>query len=63
MVIKQKQWWDYQDNIQKLIIETYEKAVKEHENAITLNKNWLDKAISNDDFEGITKLLMCCISL
>ena len=51
----QKQWWDYQDNIQKLIIETYEKAVKEHENAITLNKNWLDKAISNDDFEGITK--------
>lgn len=51
----QKQWWDYQDNIQKLIIETYEKAVKEHENAITLNKNWLDKAISNNDFEGITK--------
>ena len=51
----QKQWWDYQDNIQKLIIETYEKAVKEHENAITLNKNWLDKAISNNDFEGITR--------
>lgn len=51
----QKQWWDYQDNIQKLIIETYEKAAKEHENAITLNRNWLDKAISNNDFEGITK--------
>ena len=51
----QKQWWEYQDSIQDLIIETYEKSVKEHENAITLNENWLDKAITYKDFSGITK--------
>lgn len=51
----QKQWWEYQDSIQDLIIETYEKSVAEHENAITLNENWLDKAITKKDFSGITK--------
>ena len=58
----QKQWWEYQDSIQDLIIETYEKSVKEHENAITLNENWLDKAITNKDFSGITKYTSDIIS-
>ena len=58
----QKQWWEYQDSIQDLIIETYEKSVKEHENAITLNENWLDKAITNKDFSGITRYTSDIIS-
>lgn len=58
----QKQWWEYQDSIQDLIIETYEKSVAEHENAITLNENWLDKAITNKDFSGITKYTSDIIS-
>ena len=58
----QKQWWEYQDSIQDLIIETYEKSVAEHENAITLNENWLDKAITKKDFSGITKYTSDIIS-
>jgi len=42
----QKQWWEYQDSIQDVIISDYEKSAKERENAITLTENWLEKAIS-----------------
>lgn len=45
----QKQWWDYQDNIQKLIVETYDDTVDELKNAVTLTENWLDQAIENND--------------
>ncbi len=45
----QKQWWDYQDNIQKLIVETYDDAADELKNAVTLTENWLDQAIANND--------------
>jgi len=41
----QKQWWEYQDSIQEVIIADYEKSVSERENAITLTENWLENAI------------------
>ena len=51
----QKQWWDYEESIRDLIVAGYEDAVKEHENAITLNENWLDNAIAANDRGGITE--------
>ena len=45
----QKQWWDYQDNIKKLIVETYDDTVDELKNAVTLTENWLNQAIENND--------------
>lgn len=41
----QKQWWEYQDSIQEVIIADYEKSVSERENAITLTENWLENAV------------------
>lgn len=49
----QKQWWDYQDSIQTLIVETYDDTVDELKNAVTLTENWLDQAIENNDHESI----------
>lgn len=45
----QKQWWDYNDSIEKLIISTYDDAADELKNAVTLSENWLDQAIANND--------------
>lgn len=51
----QKQWWDYQENIIEAMTEAYNKVTKQHENAITLNQNWLDNAIKANDYEGVVK--------
>jgi len=49
----QKQWWDYHDEIVKAITDAYEKVRQENENAITLNENWLNNAISKGDYDSI----------
>ena len=48
-------WIDLAHAIQEANIAIYENTVKEHENAITLNENWLDRAIESNDRGGITK--------
>lgn len=47
----QKQWWEYQDSIQEVIVSAYDKAVSEHENAIKLTENWMDNAISSGNIQ------------
>ncbi|MFQ8982633.1 MAG: phage tail tape measure protein [Evtepia sp.] len=49
----QKQWWEYQESIQEVIVDTYEKATQEQENAITLTENWLDNAFADRDFKNV----------
>lgn len=49
----QKQWWEYQESIQEVIVDTYEKATSERENAIKLNENWLENAFEARDFLGV----------
>lgn len=51
----QKQWWEYKESIQNVMTSCYEYIAKEHENAITLNNNWLEDAISDNDYAGVTK--------
>lgn len=51
----QKQWWDYQENIVEAMTDAYNEVTKQHENAITLNQNWLDNAIKANDYEGVVK--------
>ena len=48
-------WIDLAHAIQEANIAIYENTVKERENAITLNENWLDRAIESNDRGGITK--------
>lgn len=48
-------WIDLAHAIQEANIAIYENTVKDHENAITLNENWLDRAIESNDRGGITK--------
>lgn len=48
-----KQWWEYEESIRELRINAYEKVVNEHENAIKLNENWLEKSIENNDRSGV----------
>lgn len=49
----QKQWWEYQESIQEVIVDTYEKATSERENAITLTENWLENAFEARDFLAV----------
>lgn len=51
----QKQWWDYQDNIQEVIVASYDTAAGERENAITLTENWLENAIANRNLGDVEK--------
>lgn len=43
----QKQWWDAQDAMADAVADYYEPIVSEYENAITLDENMLDNAISD----------------
>lgn len=49
----QKQWWDYYDEIQSLIVDGYENIVKESENKISLNETWLSNAVADSDWEKV----------
>lgn len=49
----QKQWWDYADKIKELIAQQYEETRKLSENAIELNTNWLNRAVENNDYDGV----------
>lgn len=51
----QKQWWEYKDSIKEVITESYEYIRKEHENAISVNENWLEQAITKNNRGDITK--------
>lgn len=51
----QKQWWEYKENVQETMTSCYEYIQKQHENAITLNEDWLEGAIENHDYDGISK--------
>ena len=51
----QKQWWEYKESIQNIMTSCYEYILKQHENAITLNENWLEGAINDNDYAGVTK--------
>lgn len=51
----QKQWWEYEDSIREARISAYEKVIDEHENAIKLNENWLEKSIDKNDRSGVLK--------
>ena len=42
-------WWEYRDNIIKAITDAYEAANNERQNFLTLNENWLNNAINNND--------------
>lgn len=58
----QKQWWEYQESIVEARVSASEKIIKEHENAITLNENWLEKAIDRNDRTGVAKYTSNIIS-
>lgn len=49
----QKQWWDYQDSIQEVIVGSYEAVVSEWENAIELTENRLENAINNRNMDEV----------
>lgn len=51
----QKQWWEYSDSIIDLMTNTYDKAVKELENAVSLNERWMENAFSDEDLVGAEK--------
>lgn len=51
----QKQWWDYQDAIQEVVIAAYDEMVSAHENSATLIENWLEKAIESANASDITR--------
>lgn len=51
----QKQWWEYEDSIRELRIQAYEDIIKEHQNAVDVNKIWLDKAVEDNNRAGVTK--------
>lgn len=51
----QKQWWDYRDAIQEVIIASYDDAVSNHKNAVTLTENWLENAIESANYFDISQ--------
>jgi len=49
----QKQWWSYQESIQKAIVENYEDMANERENAIKLTENWMENAMDKNYLPGV----------
>lgn len=49
----QKQWWNYQDSIQKTIVDNFEKMAGERENAIKLTENWMEDAMDKGFHPGV----------
>lgn len=49
----QKQWWEYQDAIADAIADTFDKAVGEVENAVSIVENLLDHAYDDQDLKSI----------
>ncbi len=48
-------YYKYEEEVFEKIKSILDDVRKEHENAIKLNQNWLNNAIDDKDFEGITK--------
>ncbi len=55
-------WWDYNDKINDIREDMFERMIQEHEdavsvleNSVTLTENWLDNAESRGDRSGIIK--------
>lgn len=48
-------FYKYQEEVFNKYRELLDTVRKEHENAITLNQNWLDQAIANGNFDGVRK--------
>lgn len=48
-------YYKYEEEVFEKIKSILDDVRKEHENAIALNQNWLNNAIDDKDFEGITK--------
>ena len=51
----QKQWWDYQDAIQEVVIAAYDEMVSAHENSISLTENLLEQAIESANASDISR--------
>ena len=49
----QKQWWDYEKSIRETNAKIYEDIVKNSENTITLNENWLNNAVAEGNYEKV----------
>ena len=49
----QKQWWDYEKSIRETNAKIYEDIVKNSENIITLNENWLNNAVAEGNYEKV----------
>ena len=49
----QKQWWDYENEIRDVNAKIYEDIVKNSENTISLNENWLNNAAAEGDYEKV----------
>ena len=46
-------WWNYHDNIVKAVTDAYDEIDKELDNRITLTENWLERAVTNGDYDKI----------
>ena len=50
----QKQWWDYQENINEVIADGYESNREQMENAAELAKIQMEKAVASGDFGAVS---------
>ena len=50
----QKQWWDYQENINEIIADGYDKNREQIENAADLAKIQLEKAVASGDYGAVS---------
>ena len=50
----QKQWWDYQENINEVIADGYESNREQMENAAELTKIQMEKAVASGDFGAVS---------
>ena len=50
----QKQWWDYQENINEVIADGYENNREQIENAADLAKIQLEKAVASGDYGAVS---------
>lgn len=48
-------WWDYQENIKSALENGYSVYIADMENAVTLTENWLDRAMTGGDLQGVQR--------